>query len=87
MVEPVTDLPKPRLGQPCNGCGLCCASSLCPAGKIAFGWRTKAPCPALRFKDRRTYCGLVLIEREMGAEPLIAEALGIGEGCTMDDRQ
>ncbi|CAA7611695.1 conserved hypothetical protein [Magnetospirillum sp. LM-5] len=50
---------KPAWGQPCNGCGLCCAVTTCPLGRIRF-WRIKGPCPALTWDDggQRYLCRL-----------------------------
>ncbi|MCG2583596.1 hypothetical protein [Massilia sp. TS11] len=40
--------PKPPLGQPCNGCGVCCAAATCPLARLALGqWR--GPCRALEW--------------------------------------
>jgi len=27
---------KPALGEPCNGCGVCCAAEPCPVGMFAL---------------------------------------------------
>lgn len=78
--------PKPRMEEPCNGCGLCCHVVLCEAAKIAFPDGV-APCPALTFKDGRTFCGLVLVEAAAGLEPILRRSLGIGHGCSMSDDQ
>ena len=75
---------KPRYLSPCNGCGLCCAVEICPVGKIAFP-HASAPCPGLYWDGARTWCKLAVVECAAGMEPIIAEALGIGVGCTMDD--
>ena len=50
---------KPRHGQPCNSCGLCCVATLCPLGRSVFN-RTTGPCPALSYKDGRSQCGLIV---------------------------
>lgn len=78
--------PKPRHMSPCNGCGLCCALELCPAGKMAFPGE-KAPCPALQFAPdgSRTFCAFVAVEIEHKLEPMLQEALGIGLGCIVED--
>ena len=51
---------KPALGQPCNGCGLCCLAEPCPLGMLVSRRRTGA-CAALRWSDadRRYWCGMV----------------------------
>jgi hypothetical protein len=51
---------KPRPGQPCNGCGVCCVVETCPVGRIAF-LKKRGPCPALAWQDEagRYLCGLV----------------------------
>lgn len=45
--------PKPQPGESCNGCGLCCAVTLCPLGRLRF-WKTKGPCPALAWDQNAT---------------------------------
>lgn len=82
--KPSTMMPspeKPKFGSPCNHCGLCCQSQICPAGEKAFPG-LKPPCPALT-PDR--LCLLVLLEAKAGFQPLLANALGIGTGCSMPD--
>lgn len=77
--------PKPRQGEACNGCGLCCHVELCLAGVLAFP-EAEAPCPGLLFANGRTYCKLVLAEQTNPAlDPLIQRGLGIGLGCSMPD--
>lgn len=76
--------PKPRHGEPCNGCGLCCAAEVCEIGQMAFPGAS-APCPGMLFDEGRFHCKLVLTEQMAGMEPLIARALGIGKGCDADD--
>lgn len=52
--------PKPPLGAPCNGCGLCCLAEPCPLGALVSRRRTGA-CVALRWSDgeARYLCGMV----------------------------
>lgn len=77
---------KPLFGEACNGCGICCALQLCPAGEIMFPG-AQAPCPALKLTPdgSRTYCELVAMEAASGRPRLLAIALGIGHGCSMED--
>ena len=51
---------KPALGEPCNGCGVCCLLQPCPVGML-ISRRTQGACSALRWQaaDRRYVCGLV----------------------------
>ena len=51
---------KPPLGQPCNGCGVCCLAEPCPVGMVVSRRRTGA-CAALRWSDAagRYSCGLL----------------------------
>lgn len=76
---------KPRYLEACNGCGLCCTLELCEAAKMVLPKHTEAPCPMLVFRADRTYCGLVLTERANGLQPIIEKALGVGNGCSMED--
>lgn len=76
--------PKPRFGTPCNHCGLCCHLSLCRVAEDCFpSW--EAPCPALTILDGKALCGLVMMERATGVDPVIQKILGVGAGCTMED--
>ena len=52
--------PKPPVGAPCNGCGVCCAVAPCPLGMLASG-RTTGACAALVWQaDAGRYlCGLI----------------------------
>jgi hypothetical protein len=50
-------LAKPRFGDPCNGCGLCCLRSQCGVSEFLFGERDQ--CPALVDDGGRFSCGLV----------------------------
>jgi len=57
-------LEKPQVGQPCNGCGLCCEHEMCDVGAYSlgyvsvFGECTVGPCPALETLGERRVCGL-----------------------------
>lgn len=52
--------PKPALGQPCNGCGLCCLAEPCPLGVVLSRQRSGA-CVALRWDDAQHLyrCGVL----------------------------
>lgn len=76
---------KPRFASPCNNCGKCCTSSLCVAGKMAFGEEHAAPCPALMWEGGQSRCGMMKAETEAGLEPLLVLLLGSGTGCSMPD--
>lgn len=51
---------KPAMGQPCNGCGVCCAAEPCPVS-LTLLWPHAAPCRALTWDDdtKRYLCGMV----------------------------
>ena len=51
---------KPAVGQPCNGCGVCCASEPCPVGMLVSRRRHGA-CAALvwRHEAQRYRCGMI----------------------------
>lgn len=52
-------LEKPLMGQPCNGCGYCCLSEVCPLG-VRVGVSPQAPCSALVAMDGQYLCGLLV---------------------------
>ena len=80
---------KPAPGQPCNGCGVCCAAEPCPVGML-LSRRTKGACVALQWNPQlQTYrCGVaakrwVALPRGV-AQVLRAWALrwiSAGSGC------
>ena len=63
--------PKPALGQPCNGCGLCCLAEPCPLGMLISRRRSGA-CAALVWREReqRYDCAAAHL-----AEPLVRRRL------------
>jgi len=54
----ILPLPKPALGQACNGCGYCCTVQPCRLAEELLNCHV-GPCIALEHEDGRTYCGLV----------------------------
>jgi hypothetical protein len=52
--------PKPVLGAPCNGCGVCCAAGPCPLGMVVSR-RRQGRCAALQWSDKGSLyrCGLM----------------------------
>ena len=45
--------PKPALGAPCNGCGVCCLAEPCPLGML-LSRRRRGACVALRWSAEAT---------------------------------
>jgi hypothetical protein len=80
LLPPIEVLQKPKYGNPCNGCGLCCHMEVCSIGRLAFETDI-APCPGIVYGAGRAWCALVLSESTLGGPQLIAEALGVGKGC------
>jgi len=85
---------KPAVGQPCNGCGVCCALETCPAGRLRF-LRVSGPCPALEWSatERRYRCGLLTRPGhylpipptiEGFASRFLARWIAAGQGCDCD---
>jgi hypothetical protein len=86
---------KPKVGDPCNGCGVCCAMETCPVGRVLF-MRKRGPCKALRWEgtQRRYTCGLVDAPGEYlrwlpaawyrAAGRLVARSIAAGRGCDCD---
>lgn len=83
---------KPKHGEPCNRCGLCCIATLCPLAVRVFK-RAIGPCPALSYgADHKSVCGLVAtpqnfaikVVAKSGVEAASAAAAlltGSGTGC------
>lgn len=86
---------KPKTGDPCNGCGVCCAIETCPVGRVIF-LRKKGPCPALVWASghNRYVCGLVgepggyvrwlPVAWRPAAGRLVARSIAAGQGCDCD---
>lgn len=84
--------PKPDLGAPCNGCGVCCATVPCPLGML-LSRRRRGACTALRWDEAkaRYTCGAVSAPAEVlpgplrAAAPLLARLaprwIAAGRGC------
>lgn len=87
--------PKPACGEPCNGCGACCAALPCPLSRLLLGHRTGS-CPALQWRagESRYVCGLVILpSAQLRWLPSLSDALfsrlarrwiAAGSGCDFD---
>lgn len=78
---------KPAFGQPCNGCGVCCAAEPCPLGML-LSLRRYGPCRLLRWQpDGKARCSLIPPEgpRHAGHRWLL-QRIGAGRGCDSDAR-
>lgn len=72
---------KPRHGDPCNRCGLCCTASLCDLAKAIHGER-QGPCPELQWDADGSRCGLV--DRTTGlVQEDVRLLINSGAGCDM----
>ena len=83
---------KPAEGQPCNGCGVCCALETCPAARLRF-LQKAGPCPALEWSvvETRYHCGLLTrpthhlgwlpSSGEAVARRLLTRWIAAGKGC------
>jgi len=83
---------KPAEGQPCNGCGVCCALETCPAARLRFR-QSAGQCPALEWstEQSRYRCGLLVRpDHYLGWLPAVGERLAsrlfarwiaAGKGC------
>lgn len=81
-------LDKPRHGQPCNGCGICCIREQCQLSIGVFGER--AVCPAIERDGPRLTCGLInrpamYFQTKEWSNDVLSETcallLGAGGGC------
>jgi hypothetical protein len=87
--------PKPAIGAPCNGCGVCCALEPCPVARFLLGVRA-GPCRALVWDEgaARYHCGMVcapsthLPRLPVMLAPLAARLcrrwIAAGSGCDCD---
>lgn len=55
---------KPALGQPCNGCGVCCLAEPCPLGQL-LSRRRRGACSALRWEGGLYRCGALTAPAEV----------------------
>jgi len=53
--------PKPAVGAPCNGCGVCCLAEPCPLGMLV-SLKREGACRALVWSDadRQYRCGMLV---------------------------
>lgn len=53
--------PKPALGEPCNGCGICCIAERCPVALLYLP-HGRGMCAALEWDAnmRRYNCGMIV---------------------------
>ena len=78
--------PKPAVGEPCNGCGLCCLAGPCPLG-IVLARQVRGPCALLRWSDeqQRYLCAAVSPPATGWASALRAALarrwIASGQGC------
>lgn len=88
-------LNKPTFGDPCNGCGYCCAMELCDVAEEYFPGAS-VPCPALEYHDGVFRCGLVVrpshhlgmrFNGDKILSPLFLRAIAAGQGCGCPDSQ
>ena len=79
--------PKPRMGDACNGCGLCCRLELCGLALEVLGENHPAPCPFIVDRDGRVWCGVVeaAAVKDEGFAGHLKWRLGIGVGCQVHD--
>jgi len=84
--------PKPDEGQPCNGCGMCCATDPCPLG-VWLSRRRHGACAALQWNDAHTLyrCGAIAEPRRWlpwvpgrWAARLARRWVAAAQGCDSD---
>lgn len=86
---------KPGYGEPCNGCGLCCAVETCPVARL-FLFQFSGKCRAMLWRDKeaRYVCGMAvcpdryvrIIPRRLRerAGKFFASRIAAGTGCDFD---
>jgi len=73
--------PKPALGEPCNGCGLCCLAEPCPVGMV-LSLKRHGACSALRWDGAasRYVCG-AMASAPWPLNRLMRRWIAAGIGC------
>lgn len=69
---------KPAQWEPCNHCGWCCLTEVCPTGRMILKSET-IPCPLLEEIGGKYYCTV--------ATKGMADVIGIGTGCDAATQQ
>ena len=89
-------LPKPKFGESCNSCGICCIVRPCQLSLEILG-DLPGPCRALESDGDKRVCGIIKrpawymfkedVEDDMTdyLSTIFSMALGIGIGCDSDD--
>lgn len=75
--------PKPAVGAPCNGCGICCAIAPCPLSRLLLGHRA-GKCPALIWQESRHVCGLLIAPTGLARwlpRRFVLRWIAAGSGC------
>lgn len=86
-IEPAAP-PKPPVGAPCNGCGVCCLAEPCPVG-VLLSRRRRGACTMVLWADGqgRYLCGaLVRVQSwpaglARPATALLRRWIAAGAGC------
>jgi hypothetical protein len=88
-----SEFAKPKKGDPCNHCGLCCVVSPCELARELLDCRV-GPCIALEGKN---LCGLTIrpawyvykkqvpLDEQKKVAEVFSRLLGIGQGCDSED--
>lgn len=87
---------KPKIGEPCNGCGICCRIQVCLNGAFVLGFvdklgdTIKGSCPALTLNAGKWVCGIILNPKKYLKDSKypatvlsrnFARLVGAGTGC------
>ncbi len=87
---------KPKFGQPCNGCGICCLAEPCPLAHV-YLWQFRGSCRALvwQAEQQRYACGMLLYPERFVRllparlapylKPWFARRIAAGVGCDSSD--